>query len=377
MTLTTKDQKQAACAGCARCEGLPEPMRGGGHLYLWLPLGHTAGKVQQVLRQSGLPHEMQDEQCIRLTLDAAQQEWLVGELGRVLTIVESADTHVLRMDGPDAPCLADVPRTLPLRQFLGLAQGDWLLAMLREERLTSHFQAIVPAGDTGVVFAQEALLRGVSEDGALIPPGRIFGAGRDAGLLFQLDLAARRSAIREAGRHGIGSHLFINFNPTSIYDPTFCLRSTVQAVHDTGLLPERIVFEIIESDQFHDIAHLRRIVDFYRSAGFRIALDDMGAGYSSLNLIHQLRPDFIKLDMELTRGVHEDPYKAMIAAKLLEIAQELEIATVAEGIECLEELEWVRAHGATYVQGYLIAKPAAVPVTQTPRLGSSGLRLAA
>ena len=151
----------------------------------------------------------------------------------------------------------------------------------------------------------------------------------------------------------------------------------MQAVHETGLQPGKIVFEIIESDRHPDIAHLRRITDFYRAAGFGIALDDMGAGYSSLNLIHQLRPDFIKMDMDLIRGVHEDPYKAMIARKLLEIAQELGIETVAEGVECLEELDWVRAHGATYVQGYLVAKPAAVPVTQTPRLGRAAMRLAA
>ena len=364
-----ESKTKAACGGCAKCEGLPEPTRSGGSLYLWFPLGHSAGKVRQFLRQSGMPHEMQGEGCVRVTLDAAQQEQFIGALGQVLTDMEMADTHVLRVEGDGTPQMADMPRTMPLRQFLGLAQGDWLVEMLRAERLTSFFQPIVRADDTADVFAQEALLRGVAEDGSFVPPGKIFDAGRDANLLFALDLASRRSAIRSAGRQGIASHIFINFNPTSIYDPAFCLRSTVQAVHDTGLQPGKIVFEIIESDRHPDIAHLRRITDFYRAAGFGIALDDMGAGYSSLNLIHQLRPDFIKMDMDLIRGVHDDPYKAMIARKLLEIAQELGIETVAEGVECLEELDWVREHGATYVQGYLVAKPAAVPVTRTPRLG--------
>jgi EAL domain-containing protein (putative c-di-GMP-specific phosphodiesterase class I) len=100
-----------------------------------------------------------------------------------------------------------------------------------------------------------------------------------------------------------------------------------------------------------------------------IALDDLGAGFSSLNLIHQLRPDFIKLDMDLVRNVHQDPYKAVITEKLLEIAQSLNIRTIAEGIECQEELTWVRTHGATFVQGYLIAKPAALPVITTPQIG--------
>jgi EAL domain-containing protein (putative c-di-GMP-specific phosphodiesterase class I) len=367
----------AACVGCARCETLPEVLHGTMSLYLWLPLGHSAGKIRHILKRSGLEHEAQDDHCVRVRVEAAQRQQFVAEISAALTENERADTHVLCMEDDTLPNLSDVPRTMPLRRFLGLSQGDWLLAMLEAERLTTHFQPIVCADDTATVFAQEALLRGVDEDGSIIPPGRVFDAAREAGLLFQLDLAARRSAIRAAGHAGIDSHIFINFNPTSIYDPAFCLRSTVQAVHHTGLDPRRIVFEIVESDRNHDIDHLRHITDFYRAAGFRIALDDMGSGYSSLNLLHQLRPDFVKLDMELIRGVHQDEYKAMIARKLLEIAQELDIQTVAEGVECVEELAWVRQHGATYVQGYLVARPSAVPMTETPSLGLTALRMAA
>jgi EAL domain-containing protein (putative c-di-GMP-specific phosphodiesterase class I) len=95
----------------------------------------------------------------------------------------------------------------------------------------------------------------------------------------------------------------------------------------------------------------------HRDAGFRVALDDVGAGYSGLNLVHQLRPDFIKLDMELIHGVTEDPYKALITTKTLEIAAALGIESIAEGVETDEELAWVRDNGATYAQGYGIARP--------------------
>jgi EAL domain-containing protein (putative c-di-GMP-specific phosphodiesterase class I) len=95
--------------------------------------------------------------------------------------------------------------------------------------------------------------------------------------------------------------------------------------------------------------------------GFRFALDDMGAGYSGLNLVHQLRPDFIKLDMALVRGVHRDRYKAVITEMVLELARRLGIRTIAEGVEEPGELEWLRAHGVDFVQGYLIAKPASPP----------------
>lgn len=193
-------------------------------------------------------------------------------------------------------------------------------------------------------------------------PARLFGAARDAGLLFQLDLAARRSAIDGAHRHAIRERLFVNFTPTAIYDPATCLRSTARAVSQAGLVSDYVIFEVVESEKTTDTKHLRAILDRYRADGFKVALDDVGAGYSSLNLIHQLRPDFIKLDMELTRGVHADPFKALVAAKVLEIAQELSIQTVVEGVEVVEELACAQAHGATYAQSYLFARPQPKPV---------------
>ena len=266
------------------------------------------------------------------------------------------------------PELSDIPKVGSLQQFITMSQSGWLVDMLAEGRLTSHFQPIVSARDTRQVYAHEALLRGRERDGTTVAPGRMMQLAREADLLFQLDLAARTSAIQEAARHRLQTPVFINFSPAAIYDPAYCLRSTVAAIRDAGIAPHDVVFEIIESDHTPDVQHLRAIIHFYREAGFRVALDDLGAGYSSLNLIHQLRPDIMKLDMELIRGIHEDAYKANITQKLLELAQKLGILTVAEGIETVEELRWVRAHGVDYVQGYLIAKPQSPPATALPRL---------
>jgi EAL domain-containing protein (putative c-di-GMP-specific phosphodiesterase class I) len=232
--------------------------------------------------------------------------------------------------------------------------------MLSEGRLTSHFQPIVRVEAPKEIYAQECLLRGISVDGDIISPGSIFEAARDNDMLFQVDLAARLAAVRQAVRHGIEDNLFVNFTPKSIYDPKFCLRSTVQSVDKSSQDHERVVFEVTETEQAGDVEHLRNIVDYYREQGFRVALDDMGSGYSSLNLIHRLRPDFIKLDMQLIRGVDDDPYKAVVAQKVLEMAQSLDVETIVEGVETREELEWDR--GATYAQGYLIARPASPPL---------------
>jgi diguanylate cyclase (GGDEF)-like protein len=197
-------------------------------------------------------------------------------------------------------------------------------------------------------------------------PGAILELAAEAGLLPQVDRVARLTTIAQARHHQLTGQIFINFAPTALYDPVSCLRSTVEAIDQAGISHERIVFEVVESDNPQDLDHLKTVLKFYREAGFLIALDDLGSGYSGLNLLHQLRPDFVKLDMGLIRDVHQDLYKASITEKLLEIAHKLNIQTVAEGIECVDELNWLRDRGATFAQGYLIAKPSAVPVTVTP-----------
>lgn len=347
--------------GCARCETLPGKLLGPGRLHLWLPLGHTMSKTYGHLTSGGWDCEKTREPALVVRLEEDRLTELFATLSEALTGREMEDTRALFKPHPEELSISDIPRARSLRQLSSLGRSAWLLDMLSEDRLTSFFQPIVRAEDPADVFAQECLLRGIDKDGNLVPPGRIFDAARESDMLFQTDLAARLAAVREAVRHGIESKLFVNFSPTSVYDPVFCLRSTVRAVERSGIPTGNVVFEVTETEEVADTDHLKNIVDYYRAKGFRVALDDMGSGYSSLNLIHRLRPDFMKLDMQLIRGVDSDPYKAVVAGKILEMAQGLGVETIVEGVETEEELAWARERGATFVQGFLIARPASPP----------------
>ncbi|WP_197064727.1 EAL domain-containing protein [Leptolyngbya sp. KIOST-1] len=279
------------------------------------------------------------------------------------------------MRGAVQPQLEDFSDIASLQRFIKVSQSDWLVDMLASDRFTSHFQPIVSIQDTAQIYGYESLLRGLDEQGNLVMPGAIFELATDAGLIPQLDRAARLSTIAQAHQHHIRERIFINFTPTALYDPVSCLRSTVEAIDRAGISHSQVVFEVVESDNFQDLEHLKTVLNYYREAGFAVALDDLGSGYSGLNLLHQLRPDFIKLDMELIRDVHLDIYKASITEKLLEIAQKLNIQTVAEGIECVEELHWLQQRGADFAQGYLIAKPSAVPTRTPPRFAAKAVPL--
>ncbi|MHC5541708.1 EAL domain-containing protein [Singulisphaera rosea] len=349
---------------CARCFELPAPVPQTGILCIAPPLAHTLGTVRGFLRRSDLAYAEPDDNVLAIPLSAGVLLGLAQGLGKILSQAELRDTRSFVTDAEGGPSLADLASVQPLATLFAQVQGGRFATMIEEGRLTSHFQPIVHAVDPEKVFGYECLLRGLELDGTLVYPGLLYKAARDADFLFSLDRQARLTAIRTAVAHGLDAtpnRLFINFNPTSIYDPTYCLRSTVSAIAETRLQPDRIVFEIVESDRIEDVESMVRIVDFYRQAGFQVALDDLGSGFGSLDLLIRLKPDLVKLDMQLVRNVDQDSYKAGILAKLLEMARGLGIKTVAEGIETEGEWGWVREHGADYVQGYLFARPDCPP----------------
>ncbi|MDZ8056289.1 MAG: EAL domain-containing protein, partial [Aulosira sp. ZfuVER01] len=359
--------KTCACRNVKRCQ-----TGEAGRIFLWFPVPHTLKKVTTYLQQLNLEYELMHERPgLSLDCKPGQAQEIARNLAQLLAPRELKETQVLFIRGAIQPQLQDFSDIASLQRFIKYNQSDWLVDMLATERFTSYFQPIVSIQDTSQIYGYESLLRGLDEQGNLLSPGPILELAKEAGLLPQLDRIARLSTIAEFNRHQVNGHIFINFAPTALYDPVSCLRSTVEAIDRAGISHERVVFEVVESDNPQDLTHLQAVLQFYRDAGFLVALDDLGSGYSSLNLLHQLRPDFIKLDMDLIRDVHQNLYKASITEKLLEIAQKLDIRTVAEGIECIEELNWLRERGATFAQGYLIAKPSAVPAVTTPNFDVS------
>lgn len=188
-------------------------------------------------------------------------------------------------------------------------------------------------------------------------PFELFKMAKDSNMLFNLDRQARETNITNSFKHKIDSKIFINFTPTAIYDPEFCLRTTMEKIKEFDISPERIVFEVIESEDVLKIEHLNRILDYYRKEGFQVALDDLGSGYASLNRLFNLRPDYVKIDMDIVRDIHKDKVKQSIFIAIMDIAKNSGIKTIAEGIEVKEELDFVKQAGADLIQGYYYSKP--------------------
>jgi EAL domain-containing protein (putative c-di-GMP-specific phosphodiesterase class I) len=331
-----------------------------GTLFLWFPDAPVLEKAKDALESGGHRPKF-TRSCARVALGPGDLDLCVLDVGAAVTLDEARRSRAMFLPKGTEPSLDDFGKVVSFHELHVSAQTSWLLEQFEGGGVTSHFHPIVDVKDTSRVFAHEALLRGRDRNGAPLEPLTILQNAREAGLFHELDLAACRLAIRESAWLDSSVTVFINFSPAMTNDAESALRTTVAAIDAAGLEPERFVFEVIEADRHENHAHLKAVLDAYRRDGFRVALDDLGAGWSTLNLVHRLRPDFIKLDRELIREVNQDRVKDLIASKLLEIGHGLGIRTIVEGVETPQELEWARERGADFVQGFLIAKPGPSP----------------
>jgi len=216
---------------------------------------------------------------------------------------------------------------------------------------TMAFQPVVDVAASRI-YGYEALVRGPKGESAKSILSQINADNR-----YAFDQACRVKAIELAAELGMTVRLSINFLPNAVYEPKACIRATLNAAARVGFPLDRISFEITEDERITDHAHLRGIIEEYRRHGFLVALDDFGSGYSGLNVLADLRPDVVKLDMALVREIDLDFTRRTLALGMVSVCQQLDIRVVAEGVERPEELAVLRAAGVSLFQGYYYAKP--------------------
>lgn len=254
-----------------------------------------------------------------------------------------------------------------LQRYINLIEDSSFFDILNNSSLTSYFQPIIKADDRSI-YGYEALIRGVKADGSLMFPDDLFEKSRRNDLNFKLDRICRESALKTAAVKKIQQRVFINFLPTSLYDPEFCLRSTVKWAKQLEFDPKNIIFEVVETESVEDKEHLIKILNFYKKEGFSVALDDVGEGYSSLNMLVDIRPDIIKVDRNIITDIDIDTLKQSTYRALYTLAKENGISVLAEGVETKEELEVIESIGVDYIQGYLFGKPASEPLRKIDTL---------
>jgi EAL domain-containing protein (putative c-di-GMP-specific phosphodiesterase class I)/CheY-like chemotaxis protein len=218
------------------------------------------------------------------------------------------------------------------------------------DRLWMAFQPIV-CWSQRRVHAYEALVR--TEEPTLVRPDHFFSAAEQLHRVQELGRTIRRSVARCVHQAPEDALIFVNLHASDLADEELYAPNAPLAP-----MASRIVFEITERASLERLKDIQERIASLRSLGYRIAVDDLGAGYAALSSLASLQPEVVKLDMSLVRDVDKQPIKQRLVASLQTLGGPLGITVIAEGVETVAERDTLLSIGCDLFQGYLFAKPA-------------------
>lgn len=236
-----------------------------------------------------------------------------------------------------------------------------LQKIMDHQALDTFYQPIVEL-ESERTIGYEALNRPAASN--LFPNTEIFYdfvGQTDQVFLFECfcrNISIKRFIDRLKGNYSKNEFvLFINIHPHVLMDTQYHSGETLQLLKEVEIEPWQVVFELTEKSAVTDFNQFEKVLSHYRSQGFRIAVDDVGSGYNSLKTLIYLKPEFIKLDRSLIDTIDQRPEQQRLVALIVDYAKQSHIKIIAEGIERLEELEFIRKLGVIYAQGYALGKP--------------------
>ncbi len=229
--------------------------------------------------------------------------------------------------------------------------------ILTERGLSTVFHPIVDLRDY-VAVGYEALTRGPA--GTIYEsPESLFAFARESRLTWDLDRQCKLTAIASATGRPADSRLFINTLPSTLDDPEFMDGTAPELMARHGISPADVVWELTERHPIEDYDHFEATMKTHTKLGYRVAIDDVGTGYSSIQTITHVRPLYLKVDQSLVRDVEENLLKQELIASLLVLAQKVSAQVIAEGIQTPRELGMLKELGVPLGQGYLFGMPSA------------------
>ncbi len=242
-----------------------------------------------------------------------------------------------------AALFGDYGKQLDERADLNLALKRALAGMFMA------YQPIVRWSDR-CIYGYEGLVR--SREPALPHPGALFDAAERLGQVEVLGRAIRKVVASPLEKATPEQLLFVNLHTRDLMDDDLFAEGA-----PLSLVANRVVLEITERASLHHVDDIHARVTQLRKMGFRIAIDDIGAGYAGLTSFALLEPDVVKIDMALVRDVQKTPTKSKLIGSLVHLCRDLNIILVAEGVETVEERDALLAIGCDYFQGYLFGRP--------------------
>ncbi len=230
---------------------------------------------------------------------------------------------------------------------------------IEQQNLTSVFQPIVSFRQK-TIHGFEALSRGPSVS-PLHSPEVLFDIAQQTGRLYELEKLCLSLAVNRFQEQSLPGKIFLNASPASLLEKNNQLDEMQRLLGGLAIPPESVVIELTEQYPFDEYDVLRKATHYYRSMGFQIAIDDLGAGYAGLRMWSELRPDYVKIDRHFVQGVDEDQVKQEFIYSIHDIAKSMNCKVIAEGIETITECQTICDIGIEFGQGYYFAHPHAKP----------------
>lgn len=357
--MTAERKRYEGKKGCTECMG-PIGRTAAEELWFKAPTLSLDYTVRRSLETAHIAFTREDE-YLRVPMSGSALP-VLDIVGAALDDVGRSQVKVGWLTAGNRP--EDAVGAAALRTLEGELERRWLTRLLDERRLYMHFQPIVSLRQP-IVYAHEALVR-ATEQGRELSGFELVSAAVNTGLIVPFDARTRVAAIEQFSASAMTSKLFINFQPSAIYNPRYCLRTTFAALEQTHLVPEDIVFEIVESEEIGDMNHLRAIIKEYRDHGLGIAMDDFGAGHSTIERLKALQPDYVKLDKSMTDVVTTDAAMREEIATIVRLAHDQGCKVIGEGIETVAQHDALKGLGIEFGQGYLYARPSLSPQVVWP-----------
>lgn len=227
--------------------------------------------------------------------------------------------------------------------------------VIRDREIKPVYQPIVSLKN-GSILGYEALSR-VTDSNLTLSIGELFSMAKQLGKLWELEKLCRIKALECARELPVGRTLFLNVDANVILESGFESGVTRKYLDKYNLRPENIIFEITERSDVDNNEILKQVIEHYKGQGFRIAIDDVGAGYSGLNRINSLTPQYIKIDYELVHKIDESKSQKSLVEFIIKYCKHMNIKSIAEGIETEKELKCLLHLGVDYGQGFLLGRP--------------------
>jgi len=249
-----------------------------------------------------------------------------------------------------------------LKTFIIQAQANYsdievkmFIKILDEKYIKPLYQPIISLVD-GQIYGYEALSR-ITDEKLGLSIQRIFDIADKTKKTWEIETLCREKALHNAVMMDPRKKLFLNVDPNVIHDKKFRSGFTMERLKEYRLNPDNVIFEVTERVAIKDNDAFLKAIDYCKNQNFSIAIDDVGAGFSGLNTIADVKPNYIKIDMNLIRNIDKDEIKQLLCKAMVDFGKNSDIKLIAEGIETEEELKTLIKLKVDYGQGYYLGIP--------------------